>query len=234
MQSLSKRIVKKLKIWRNLIQEDLVDGDFVDLAQRSGLLNDSDPTGLTKLQSFVDALNKQDWSVLPSIITRPQDQLEGAKAAFLPDSPTIILNRDWLSSQNTSDLDFAKVLTEQVSYFLATSLHQAETLEDSSKYEAAQSFANQLFAKYSDLEQVKSRQSTNPSCLISVKGIGENVKALITSRPAYVGEYQSIKVDHRWQTVELQQAYLRSHATPAAIGSRKQGKSGCRGRVPVA
>ena len=208
MQSLSKRIVKKLKIWYNLIQEDLVDSDFVDLVQRSGLLNDSDPTGLTKLQSFVDALNKQDWSVLPSIITRPQDQLEGAKAAFLPDSPTIILNRDWLSSQNTSDLDFAKVLTEQVSYFLATSLHQAETLEDSSKYEAAQSFANQLFAKYSDLEQVKSRQSTNPSCLISVKGIGENVKALITSRPAYVGEYQSIKVDHRWQTVALQQTYL--------------------------
>jgi hypothetical protein len=211
---MSKRIQSKLNTWYRHIQNSLVDGDFIALAQHSGLLNESDPTGLAKLQSFVDALNNQDWSALPPIITRQQDQMGGAKAAFLPGSSTIILNRGWLTSQNTSDLEFAKVLTEQVSYFLATSL-QSVTLDGSINHEAAQAFANQLFANHLNLEQVKPRESTDPAGMISITGIGENLKALITSRPAYVGEYQSIKVDHRWQTVELQHTY----ADPIVLAS---------------
>ena len=142
--------------WYQFIQNSCVDVDFVALARRSGLLSDADSVALTRLESFVDALHNQDWSVLPPIVTRPQDQLGGAKAVYVHGSPTIVLNRDWLLSQNTSDLDFIEVLTEQVAYFLGASLQRTDGLDaDSSKVSAAQAFANQLLAARSDLVQAK-------------------------------------------------------------------------------
>ena len=208
MPGLNDRIALLLDNWYQFIQSRLVDADLVALAQRSGLLSDSDPSKLSKLQSFADALNTQDPSALPQIITRPQDQLGGAKAAFLTDSSTIILNQDWLLSQNTTDLDFIDVLTEQVAYFLAASLQQTDELhDDDNTSSAAQTFATDLLANRSDLEQLKTRESASPADLISINDIGENLKALRTSRPAGIGEYQSAQIDHQWQTVELQQAY---------------------------
>ena len=204
MSRMSDRLALRLASWYQFIQNSCVDVDLVALVQRSGLLKAADSAGLARLESFVDALHNQDWSVLPPIITRPQNQLGGAKAVYLHDSPAIVLNRDWLLSQNTSDLDFIEVLTEQVAYFLDASLQRTDGLDaGSSKVLAAQAFANQLLAARSDLVQPKPRQSADPAGVVSVDGIGEDLKALISSSPTWVGEYQSIKVDHQWQTIEL-------------------------------
>ena len=207
MSRVSDRLSLRLASWYQFIHYSCVDVDLVALAQRSGLLNAADSAGLARFESFVDGLQNQDWSVLPPIVTRPQDQLGGAKAVYVHDSPTIVLNRDWLLSQNTSDLDFIEVLTEQVAYFLDASLQRTDGLDDGSKVSAAQAFANQLLAARSDLVQPKPRSSADPAGVVSVDGIGADLKALISSSPAWVGEYQSIKVDHQWQTIELQQAY---------------------------
>ena len=70
MPGLNDRIALLLDSWHQFIQSRLVDVDFVGLAQRSGLLNDPNPSKLAKLQSFGDALSNQNRSFLPQIITR--------------------------------------------------------------------------------------------------------------------------------------------------------------------